>query len=110
MTISTNELRENRKHLIDQLAAFDGKILRGSVIVSYRKCGKPRCKCVIGTGHGPKYSMTVNFPKRKPENIYIPLEYVEQVKALVYNYQQFKEIIEQICMINQELLKRRVEL
>ena len=63
-----------------------------------------------GTGHGPKYSMTVNFPKRKPENDYIPLEYVTQVKEYVSNYRQFKEIIEQICMINRELLKRREEL
>lgn len=110
MTISANELRKNRQDLIDQLAAFDGKILRGSVIESYKKCGKPGCKCATGTGHGPKHSMTVNFPKRRPENDYIPLEYVVQVKEYASNFQQFKEIIEQICMINRELLKRREEL
>lgn len=110
VTISTNELRKNRQDLIDQLKIFDGRILRGSVIESYKKCGKPGCKCSTGTGHGPKYSMTVNFPKRKPENDYIPLEYVTQVKEYVSNYRQFKEIIEQICMINRELLKRREEL
>jgi len=110
MAISTNELRKNRQDLIDKLAVFDGKILRGSVIESYKKCGKPGCKCVTGTGHGPKYSMTVNFSKRKPENDYIPLEYVLQVKEYVSNYVQFKEIIEQICMINREILKRREEL
>jgi hypothetical protein len=110
MTISTNELRKNRQDLIGQLAAFDGKILRGSLIESYKKCGKPGCKCAKGTGHGPKHSMTVNFPKRKPENDYIPLEYVIQVKEYVSNYHRFKEIIEQICMINREILKRREEL
>lgn len=110
MTISTNELRKNRQDLIDQLKVFHGRILRGSVIESYKKCGKPGCKCATGTGHGPKYSMTVNFPKRKPENDYIPLEYVVQVKEYVSNYRHFKEIIEQICMINRELLKRREEL
>jgi len=110
MTISTNELRKNRQDLIGQLAAFDGKILRGSLIESYKKCGKPGCKCAKGNGHGPKHSMTVNFPKRKPENDYIPLEYVIQVKEYVSNYHRFKEIIEQICMINREILKRREEL
>lgn len=110
MTISTNELRKNRQDLIDQLIAFDGKILRGSVIESYKKCGKPGCKCATGTGHGPKHSMTINFPKRKPEHDYIPLEYVVQVKEYVSNYHQFKEIIELICMINRELHKRREEL
>ncbi len=110
MAISTNELRKNRQDLIGQITAFDGKILRGSVIESYKKCGKPGCKCATGTGHGPKHSMTVNFPKRKPENDYIPLEYVAQVKEYVSNYYRFKEIIEQICMINREILKRREEL
>tara|TARA_R110002051_G_scaffold262334_1_gene322262 strand:+ start:242 stop:574 length:333 start_codon:yes stop_codon:yes gene_type:complete len=110
MTISTKELKQNRQVLIGQLAAFEGKILRGSLIESYKKCGKPGCKCATGTGHGPKHSMTVNFPKRKPENDYIPLEYVVQVKEYIENYQRFKEIIEQICMINREILKRREEL
>lgn len=110
MAISTSELRKNRQDLIGQLAAFDGKILRGSLIESYKKCGKPGCKCATGTGHGPKHSMTVNFPRRKPENDYIPLEYVAQVKEYVSNYHRFKEITEQICMINREILKRREEL
>ena len=110
MTISTKELKQNRQVLIGQLAAFEGKILRGSLIESYKKCGKPGCKCATGTGHGPKHSMTVNFPKRKPENDYIPLEYVVQVKEYIANYQRFKEIIEQICMINREIIKRREEL
>lgn len=110
MTISTNKLRKNRQDLIDRLVTFDGKILRGSIIESYKKCGKPGCKCATGIGHGPKHSMTVNFPKRRPENDYIPLEYIVRVKEYASNYHQFKEIIEQICMINRELLKRREEL
>jgi hypothetical protein len=109
-TISTDELKKNRQQLIDQLGAFDGKILRGSIVQSYKKCGKPGCKCATGTGHGPKHSMTVNFAKRKPEHDYIPLEYITQVKEYVSNYHQFKEIIEQICAINREILKRREEL
>ena len=54
--------------------------------------------------------MTINFPKRRPEHDYIPLEYVTEVTEYVSNYHQFKDIIEQICMINREILKRREEL
>lgn len=107
---STNALKKKRQDLINQLSAFDGKILRGSIIESYKKCGKPGCKCENGIGHGPKHSMTINFPKRRPEHDYIPLEYVTQVKEYVSNYHQFKDIIEQICAINREILKRREEL
>ncbi len=108
--ISTNALRKKRQELINELGAFDGKILRGSIIETYKKCGKPGCKCETGIGHGPKHSMTINFPKRKPEHDYIPLEYVTQVTEYVSNYHQFKEVIEQICAINREILKRREEL
>ena len=108
--ISTNVLKKKRQDLLNQLSAIDGKILRGSIIESYKKCGKPGCKCENGIGHGPKHSMTINFPKRRPEHDYIPLQYVTQVKEFVSNYHQLKEVIEQICAINREILKRREEL
>jgi hypothetical protein len=108
--ISINELKENRQHLIDKLNAIEGKILRGSVIESFKKCGKPGCKCEHGKGHGPKYSMTINFPKRKPEHDYILLEQITLVKEYVDNYHQFKDLIEQICAINRVIIKRHEEL
>ena len=108
--ISTKALKKKRQDLINELNAIDGKILRGSIIETYKKCGKPGCKCANGIGHGPKHSMTINFPKRKPEHDYIPLEYVTQVKEYVSNYHQFKDILEHICMINRKILKRREEL
>ena len=54
--------------------------------------------------------MTINFPKQKPEHDYIPLELVTEVKEYIDNYHQFKDIVEQICAINREFLKRRDEL
>jgi hypothetical protein len=108
--ILTIALKKKRQKLIQELSAFDGEILRGSIFETYKKCGKPGCKCEKGIGHGPKHYMTVNFPKRRPEHDYIPLEYVTQVKEYVSNYHQFKDIIEQICTINREILKRREEL
>ncbi|HVB02735.1 MAG TPA: DUF6788 family protein [Chitinophagaceae bacterium] len=108
--LSTTALRKKRQQLIAKLNASDGKILRGSLIVTYKKCGKPGCKCQTGKGHGPKHSITINFPKRKPQNDYIPLHYVTQVKHYLSSYRQFKDVLEQICAINREIIKRREEL
>ena len=108
--LSTTELRDKRQQLIEQINAMDGKFLRGSVVESYKKCGKPGCKCEKGKGHGPKYSMTINFPKRRPEHDYITLEQISQVKEYVANYQQLKGLLEQICAINRIIIKRREEL
>lgn len=108
--IPTNELRSKRQELIFQLSDFDGKVIRGSVIERYTKCGKPGCKCAAGTGHGPKSILTVNFPKKKPEQVYITKDYVDQVKQYVSNFQSVKDILEQLSEINRELLKRKEEL
>lgn len=108
--LSTVELKEKRQQLIEQINAFEGKVLRGSVVESYKKCGKPGCRCEQGKGHGPKYSMTINFPKRKPEHDYIALEQIIRVKEYVANYHQLKELLEQVCAINRIIIKRREEL
>lgn len=108
--LSTNQLKRKRQKLIDKLNAIEGKFLRGSLIVSYKKCGKPGCKCEHGKGHGPKYSMTINFPKRRPEHDYILLEQITLVKEYVDNYHKFKDIVEQICAINRIIIKRRENL
>jgi len=39
--LSTKELKEKRQQLMDKIDALEGKVLRGSVIESYKKCGKP---------------------------------------------------------------------
>ncbi len=108
--LSTNQLKRKRQQLIDKLNAIEGKFLRGSLIVSYKKCGKPGCKCEHGKGHGPKYSMTINFPKRRPEHDYILLEQIDLVKEYIDNYHKFKDIVEQICVINRIIIKCREKL
>jgi hypothetical protein len=108
--LSITELREKRQGLIQQINILLGKSLRGSVIESYKKCGKSGCKCKDGKGHGPKYSMTINFPKCRAEHDYIALTQISQVKEYVANYHQLKDILEQICAINRVIIKRREEL
>lgn len=41
---------------------------------------------------------------------YVPQEYKEQVDSLLSNYKLVRDIFEEICSINRELLSRREEL
>ena len=41
---------------------------------------------------------------------YVPQAYVEQVRQYLANYQRTREILEEICTINRELLRRRERL
>jgi hypothetical protein len=106
---STPALRRRRKTLIKKLPPLEA-ILRGSLIERYKRCGKPGCKCAQSRGHGPKYYLSVSKPKQKPEMDYIPLGYQVQVEEYLENFRHIKMILEELCEINRELLKRREKL
>jgi Family of unknown function (DUF6788) len=103
---SSIALRRRRKVLISKLPPLEA-ILRGSLIERYKRCNKPGCKCAESRGHGPKYYLSVSKPKQKPVMDYIPSDYREQVTEYMENFHQIKTILEELCEINRELLKRR---
>jgi hypothetical protein len=103
---STSALKKRRLALCHQLPPLIA-ILRGSLIERYKRCGKPGCKCAKGRGHGPKYYLSVSFPRLRPQMDYVPQEFYARTKKLLANYQRAREILEEICEINRELLRRR---
>lgn len=102
-------LLRRRQALVQQLARLEPLILRGSLIERYKRCGHPGCKCQQGPGHGPKYYLSVSQPRRRPEMDYVPEEYSSQVSAYLQNFQKVRHLLEQICNLNRELLRRRVK-
>jgi hypothetical protein len=103
---SPTVLRKRRTALARQLPPLQA-ILRGSLIERYKRCGKPGCKCADGPGHGPKYYLSVSHPGLRPQMDYVPQESYEQTAELLANYHRAREILEEICEINRELLRRR---
>lgn len=99
-------LRRRRQQLLRQLPPLD-RLLRGSLIERYKPCGKPGCKCARGPGHGPKYYLSVSQYGRQPKMDYIPQDYQSQASECLANYHRLREILDEICAINHELLRRR---
>ena len=106
---TTKVLSQRQKDLLKRLPPLQA-ILRGSLVERYKRCGKPGCKCANGPGHGPKYYLTVSFPKRPPEMDYVPEAFQEKVTEYLENYRKAKEILEELSSINRELLRRRERL
>jgi|SRR5580700_4502010 hypothetical protein len=106
---SPAELIQQRKALVGQLRRLEPFILRGSLIERFKRCGKPGCKCAQGPGHGPKYYLSVSQPGARPQMDYVPLEYSRQVSDYLHNFQQVRQLLEQICNLNRELLRRRTK-
>jgi uncharacterized protein DUF6788 len=103
---SAAELRHQRQALLRQLPPLHA-LLRGSLIERYKRCGRPGCHCAEGRGHGPKHYLSVSFPGKRPQIDYIPQDQVPQTSELLSNLHQVREILEKVCEINRELLRRR---
>lgn len=106
MDQKTASLRRRRRRLLTQLPPLES-LLRGSLIERYKPCGKPGCKCLKGPGHGPKYYLSVSQSGGRPQMDYVPLAYSDQVHEWLSNYRRVRQILEEICQINRELLRRR---
>ncbi len=109
MSDSTAALLRRRQALAKTLAGIPPLVLRGSLIERYKRCGHPGCKCHQGRGHGPKYYLSVSLPGSRPEMDYVPEEFSHQVSDYLRNFQKARQVLEQICNINRELLRRRAK-
>ena len=104
---TTTALRKRRQALLLRQLPPLKAVLRGSLIERYKRCGKPGCKCADGPGHGPKYYLSVSFPGLRPQMDYVPQESYAQASEFLANYHRARQILEEICEINRELLRRR---
>ena len=109
MSDSTAALRRQRQALFRQLARRVPFVLRGSLIQRYKRCGHPGCQCQQGRGHGPKFYLSVSQAGGRPEMDYVPEEHTQQVTHYLQNFQQVRQLLEKICNLNRELLRRRVK-
>jgi len=80
------------------------EILRGSLLqrIIRHRSGCP--KCDRGEGH-PVAVLAVGYPGARVRQICVPKEQVPHVKRCLANYQKLKAAIEDLCEINQQLLR-----
>jgi hypothetical protein len=107
MPASVVALRRRRQALVERLPSLAGQVVRGSVIERYLPCGKPGCRCASGRGHGPKYYLSVSYPQGRSQLQYLAREQRPEVQMLVQNLHRVRQLLERICDINRELLRRQ---
>jgi len=80
------------------------EIVRGSLLerVIRHRDGCP--KCAAGDGH-PVWVLSVGYPGGRSRQLSLRPEQVPQVRAWLANYQQLKATVEQVCELNQQLLR-----
>jgi len=111
MSSDIDSLEAERKRLYQEISKT-GDFRRGSIIVNYRRCGKPNCACAQPghPGHGPQYRLTTKVAGQTHVKNLRPGRELEIVENEVANHQRFRELIrsvvevsEQICDIRETL-------
>jgi hypothetical protein len=98
-------LLKNRRKITRQ--ARIEKIMRGSLVMIERTCGKPNCRCVKGRKHKSLYLS--QYHKGSPRMIYIPKHAEEDARRMVGNYKKLKGILDKVSDINIRLITRHME-
>jgi hypothetical protein len=96
-----------RDRLISQLPVT-ADLLRGSLLqrIIRHRSGCPKCE--RGEGH-PVAVLAVGYPGGRTRQISLRKEQVARVKRCLANYQKLKSAIEEICELNQQLLRAEPE-
>jgi hypothetical protein len=80
------------------------EILRGSLLQRTIRHKRGCAKCDRGEGH-PVLVLTVNYPGGKNHQISLRPEQKRQVERWLENYHKLKSRLEEICKLNQVLLR-----
>src|SRR6476646_885174 len=71
-SVSSSSLRRRRRQLVKALPPIE-QIVRGSLMETYKRCGRAGCHCVDGPGHGPKrYLSTIARTGERPRLGHVP--------------------------------------
>jgi hypothetical protein len=100
-----SSLRRRRLQLLRELPDLE-RLLRGSVVERYRKCGKASCHCARGKGHGPAYYLSVTLAPGKTRSYYLPSSLRSAVARYLENYKRLRNLNERVIEINLRLLER----
>ena len=89
---------------LNQLIAGVG-VLRGTLRVCERTCGKSNCKCARGDKHASLYVVFSQDGQLK--HMYVPRSMESEVRLWVEQYQRAQELIENLSDIYREKLRKR---
>ena len=103
LVVNQSAALQKRDRLVAHLPSAKD-VLRGSLLqrIIRHRTGCP--KCDRGEGH-PVAVLAVGYPGARIRQICLRKEQVAHVKRCLANYQKLKAAVEEICEINQQLLR-----
>ena len=95
----------NLRSKLTKLLHAEG-VMRGSLLVRERTCGKPGCKCVTkGDKHVSLYVVVSESGRYR--QVFVPRAFEETVRRWVQNHSKAKELLEEISQLHYKKLADR---
>lgn len=103
---STSRETRKRRNLSRKLSTCK-KLIKGSLVVNRRRCGKAGCRCSRGQLHK---SLAFTYKKDgKSFLLHIPKDLETEARQAHKDYQKLKRLLEQISQLNIEILKGKAK-
>jgi hypothetical protein len=99
MYLSPQSLSPEERRLYPQLRQMLTRagLLRGSLVVMKRRCGKAKCRC-NGSPRDRHRSLVLKIGKNgRQRTIYIPPPWEDRVRAWVAHYAEIRDVLERLC-------------
>jgi len=103
LLMKQKEILRRRDRLAQELPSA-AEIVRGSLLDRTIRHRQGCLKCARGQGH-PVSVLTVGYAGGKTRQISLHAEQRDQVERWLKNYQELKARLEEICELNQQLLR-----
>lgn len=93
--------------LLTELATLGETLVRGALVRTRRKCGRPGCECEKGVRH-PFCYLSRAVEGRRNKIVYVRPVEEEAFEAGLAAYRRAWAVIEELSAINIDIVKRRV--
>lgn len=111
MHLSRHSLSPEERRLYSQLHQLltQAGLLRGSLVVMRRRCGKAGCRCA-GSVRKRHRSLVLKIGKNGLQRtVYVSPEWEDRVRTWVAHYAEIREVLERLCRACLERVERGEE-
>ncbi len=105
--IPRSKMTAVERHARSQLAQVLSQrgVIRGTLLVRKRKCGKANCRCARGEGHESLF--LVISENGRTRQFFVPKDWEPRVQQWVADYRRVRNLLEDVSRIFWDKLRHR---
>ena len=100
MTAAERRVRSRLAQLLSQRG-----VIRGTLLVRKRKCGKANCRCARGEGHESLF--LVISENGRTRQFFVPKDWESRVRLWVADYHRVRNLLEDVSRVYLDKLRHR---